>query len=188
MIAAMSSAGKADVIAERWLDDREQAAWRAFLSVQARLNAQLGRELQEEFGLSSADFAVLVNLSERDGQQMRIMELARALQWEKSRLSHQLTRMEQRGLLQRSNCDEDRRGAFVLLTAPGRSAVEAAAPRHVAAVRRYLFDEISADQVDALATICRSVLAKLEAGCIESGAGCADPTAGCDEADDLTPG
>jgi DNA-binding MarR family transcriptional regulator len=108
---------------------------------------------------------------------MRVLELARALGWEKSRLSHQLTRMAQRGLIERSNCDEDRRGAFVALTDAGRSTVEAAAPRHVESVRRYLFDELSAEQVDALLAIARGVVERLEATC-----GSAD-AAGCPETD-----
>src|SRR4051794_16258611 len=99
----------------RWLDDREQTAWRAFLDMHARLQVQLGRELQAEAGLSLPDFAVLVQLSEHECT-MRVLELARALGWEKSRLSHQLSRMQQRGLIQRAGCASDRRGAFVELT------------------------------------------------------------------------
>jgi DNA-binding MarR family transcriptional regulator len=162
-----------------WLSAVEQRAWRAFLAVQSQLTAQLGRELQEQSGLSNADFAVLVALSEHTDQRMRILELARAVQWEKSRLSHQLTRMEQRGLLERSNCSEDRRGAFVVLTPQGREAVESAAPKHVDAVRRYLFDEISADQVTALSEICQAVLDRLERGCAGREAECPPPDDGC---------
>jgi DNA-binding MarR family transcriptional regulator len=166
-----------------WLNEVEQRAWRAFLSVQSRLNAQLGREMQEQSGLSNADFAVLVRLSEHPDQRMRILELARALQWEKSRLSHQLTRMEQRGLLERSNCREDRRGAFVVLQPQGREAVESAAPKHVDAVRRYLFDEISAEQVATLTEICQAVLSRLELGCAGREGECGESDAACGGAD-----
>src|SRR5947208_9183310 len=114
----------------RWLDQREQAAWRAYLDMNAKLTARLNREMQDQSGVSIADFSVLVQLSEHVDARMRILELARALGWEKSRLSHQLTRMQQRGLIERSNCSEDRRGAFVVLTDRGRATVEAAAPRH----------------------------------------------------------
>ena len=145
-----------------WLDTDEQQAWRAFLHMHAELTAQLGREMQDEFGLSIADFSVLVQLSEHPDRRLRILELARGLQWEKSRLSHQLTRMEQRGLLERSNCSADRRGAFVVLTDRGLAAVEAAAPRHVAAVRRYVFDGLDATQITALHAIATSVLSRLD--------------------------
>jgi DNA-binding MarR family transcriptional regulator len=155
-----------NAIAEpRWLDAREQGAWRAYLDMNARLQARLNREMQDESGMSIADFSVLVQLSEHEGARMRVLELARALRWEKSRLSHQLTRMQQRGLIERSNCDEDRRGAFVVLTDRGRETVEAAAPRHVEAVRRYLFDGLSPVQVEALGVIARTVVERVEAAC-----------------------
>lgn len=149
----------------RWLDAREQSAWRAYLDMNALLTARLNREMQEESGISIADFSVLVPLSEHPEGRMRVLELARALGWEKSRLSHQLTRMAQRGLIERSNCNEDRRGAFILLTDAGRRTVEAAAPRHVESVRRYLFDELTAEQVDALGEISRAVVERLVATC-----------------------
>jgi DNA-binding MarR family transcriptional regulator len=169
--------------AVRWLDAREQAAWRAYLDMNARLGAQLNREMQEESGLSVADFSVLVQLSEHVGAQMRVLELARALRWEKSRLSHQLTRMQQRGLIERSNCSEDRRGAFIVLTDQGREAVEAAAPRHVESVRRYLFDELTAEQVDALGAIARAVTDRLDAGCAGVTDTCEDSADPCGAAD-----
>jgi DNA-binding MarR family transcriptional regulator len=149
----------------RWLDAREQSAWRAYLEMNAKLSARLNREMQDESGISIADFSVLVQLSEHVDARMRVLELARALGWEKSRLSHQLTRMQQRGLVERSNCNEDRRGAFVVLTDQGRDAVDAAAPRHVEAVRRYLFDGLTAEQVDALGEVARSVVGRIETAC-----------------------
>jgi DNA-binding MarR family transcriptional regulator len=151
--------------APRWLDVREQAAWRAYLEMNAKLTARLNREMQEQSGISIADFSVLVQLSEHLDARMRVLELARALGWEKSRLSHQLTRMQQRGLIERSNCSEDRRGAFVVLTDRGRATVETAAPRHVESVRRYMFDELRPDQVDALGEIAQHVVTLLEARC-----------------------
>lgn len=150
--------------ATRWLSAHEQRAWRAYLDMNNRLLARLNRELQDQSGLSIADFSVLVQLSEHLDARMRVLELARALRWEKSRLSHQLTRMQQRGLVERSNCSEDRRGAFIVLTDRGRAAVETAAPRHVESVRRYLFDILPADQVDALGAIAGAVLDRLDAG------------------------
>jgi DNA-binding MarR family transcriptional regulator len=149
----------------RWLNEDEQRAWRAFLDMQAQLNARLNRELQDGAGLSSADFAVLVSLSEHADGRVRVLELARGLQWEKSRLSHQLTRMSARGLIERSNCSEDRRGAVIVLTVAGRDAVEAAAPIHVAGVRRYLFDGLDDSQVATLYAIGSATVERLAAEC-----------------------
>src|SRR3954453_1155015 len=158
--------------APRWLDAREQTAWRAYLDMNALLTARLNKEMQDESGISISDFSVLVALSEHAEGRMRVLELARRLGWEKSRLSHQLTRMQQRGLVDRSNCNEDRRGAFIVLTDQGRAAVEAAAPRHVESVRRYLFDELSSEQVDALGAIAKTVVDRLIATCSGAGEGC----------------
>lgn len=158
----------------RWLTAREQEAWRAYLDMTAKLTARLNHEMQAESGISIADFSVLVQLSEHVDARMRILELARALGWEKSRLSHQLSRMQQRGLVERSNCSEDRRGAFIILTDKGRRTVVAAAPRHVEAVRRYVFDHLGGEHVEALRDIGRSVTGVLEAAC----AGREDP---CDD-------
>lgn len=149
----------------RWLEPGEQASWRAYLDMTAKLNARLNREMQEHSAISIADFSVLVQLSEHLEGKMRVLELARALGWEKSRLSHQLTRMQQRGLVERSNCTEDRRGAFVLLTDRGRSTIDAAAPLHVEAVRRYVFDQLSPDQVTALGELSLKVVELLDAAC-----------------------
>lgn len=145
----------------RWLDEREQATWRSFLHMHARLSAQLGRELQDSSSLSQADYSVLVQVSEQPDRRVRILELARALLWEKSRLSHQLTRMEQRGLLARVQCPEDRRGAFIELTEAGSSALAEVAPLHVESVRRYLFEGLSPEQVENFHDVCETVLARL---------------------------
>jgi DNA-binding MarR family transcriptional regulator len=154
------------------LSAREQAAWRAYIEMNALLTLRLNREMQDGSGISISDFSVLAPLSEHPEGRMRVLALARALGWEKSRLSHQLTRMQQRGLIERSNCDEDRRGAFVVLTAAGRQTVEAAAPRHVESLRRYVFDELSAEQVEALGTIARAVVDRLITTCGGSAEGC----------------
>jgi DNA-binding MarR family transcriptional regulator len=166
-----------EAMTPRWLDAREQTAWRAYLDMNAKLSARLNREMQEQCGISIADFSVLVQLSEHVDARMRVLELARSLGWEKSRLSHQLTRMQQRGLIDRSNCSEDRRGAFIVLTDAGRASVDSAAPRHVESVRRYLFDGLTSDQVDALGAIARTVVDQVLAGCTDRDDACA---ASCD--------
>lgn len=167
--AAMTSATRP---APRWLDAREQAAWRAYLDMTAKLTARLNRDMQQQSGISIADYSVLVQLSEHLDARMRVLELARALGWEKSRLSHQLTRMQQRGLIERSNCSEDRRGAWIVLTEHGRQTVEEAAPRHVESVRRYVFGELDDDQVEALGRISRNVADAIDTACAASGEAC----------------
>lgn len=145
----------------RWLDEREQAAWRAYLRMQSRLQAELHRRLQADSGLSIADFDVLVALTDRPDERVRVLELATSLEWEKSRLSHHLARMQKRGLITREECDDDGRGNFVVLTPEGRAAIEAAAPGHVETVRDLVFDAVSDADVDALARISAAVLERL---------------------------
>ena len=146
----------------RWLTDREQLAWRGLLTMWTRLNAQLAREMAADSDLSMADFSVLVALTDTCAGRTRAFTLAEALQWEKSRLSHQLARMEKRGLIERTECAEDGRGQVVGVTAAGRAAIEAAAPAHVAAVRRLFLDALSEEQVDALAGITRAALRRID--------------------------
>lgn len=146
----------------RWLSDDEQRAWRAFVSLQAKLNAQLNRELQAESELSLADFEVLVRLTDRDDPRARAFELATDMQWEKSRLSHHLARMQRRGLIDRAGCPEDARGSYIELTAEGRRAIEQAAPGHVESVRRLVFDQLTPEQVQTLRTISETVLDQLD--------------------------
>jgi DNA-binding MarR family transcriptional regulator len=146
-----------------WLDDREQQAWRGFVSLNAQLQGRIRRSLQEHSGLSDADYGVLVVLSEAPGGRLRVFELGAALGWEKSRLSHQLRRMEARGLVEREGCDTDRRGANVVLTRPGRAAIRAAAPQHVADVREWFVAPLTPAQLDALTEITDTVLAHLDA-------------------------
>jgi DNA-binding MarR family transcriptional regulator len=152
----------------QWLTADEQQAWRSFLRVQGLLPLALNRGLQASGSdLSLSDFGVLVMLSEAPGRRMRVLELARALQWEKSRLSHQLRRMAERGLVSRSNCSEDKRGAFIEITADGLAAVEAAAPPHVATVRANFFDALDEQDVADLARICAAVTKQIEQDCGE---------------------
>lgn len=144
----------------RWLDDREQRAWRGFLRMHAQVTSSLRRQMHRDTGLSYADYEVLVHLSEAPDGRLRAFQLGEALHWEKSRVSHQLSRMEARGLVARAGCPTDRRGAFIDITATGRQAIEAAAPLHVAEVRRSFFDALAPDQVDALSEIADSILAR----------------------------
>lgn len=145
----------------RWLTEEEQRLWRDFLRMHSELQAVVGRDLQSRSGLSSGDFEVLVHLTDTPEHRLRVTELAHAMRWERSRLSHQLARMEKRGLIARRECPEDARGAFVVLTPEGLDAIESAAPAHVETVRGVLFDALTPRQLTELADICASVLAGL---------------------------
>ncbi|WP_216853512.1 MarR family winged helix-turn-helix transcriptional regulator [Phytoactinopolyspora halotolerans] len=146
----------------RWLDDEEQRAWRSFVRMTEKLNARLHRQLQTDSELSLSDFAVLVGLTDVPTESLRVSELAAALEWEKSRVSHQITRMERRGLVERVDCPNDGRSAFVNLTACGRKAIEAAAPQHVETVRTLFLDHLTRAQLKALGTIADQVLEYLD--------------------------
>lgn len=145
----------------RWLNEREARAWRGYERMQTRLEAQLARDLQHDCGMSMADFEVLVHLSESPEGRLRAFELVDSMEWEKSRLSHHLSRMEGRGLVARVECDTDARGSYVTLTVQGRKAIEAAAPLHVEHVRRHLIDLLEPDHLDALGEISERVLERL---------------------------
>jgi DNA-binding MarR family transcriptional regulator len=146
----------------RWLTDNERRAWRGYLDMNAQLTARLHRQLQAHSGLSLADFDVLVQLTDRSEPRMRVRELAEALQWEKSRLSHHLTRMQKRNLIFREDCRDDARGAFISLTDQGRQAIEQAAPSHVETVRDLVFDHLTRDEVATLTAISERVLDRLD--------------------------
>ncbi|MBB2748916.1 UNVERIFIED_ORG: DNA-binding MarR family transcriptional regulator [Microbispora rosea subsp. rosea] len=146
----------------RWLDPDEQRAWRAYLRMQGRLTARLNRQLQADSGLSLADYEVLVHLTDREEGRLRPYELQRDLQWEQSRLSHHLTRMQRRGLVRREECADDGRGAYVVITEEGRRAITAAAPGHVETVRRLFFDGLTREQITALERLAADVLGRLD--------------------------
>jgi DNA-binding MarR family transcriptional regulator len=145
----------------RWLDDDEQHAWRSYLRMAGKLSAHLNRQLQADSDLSLADFDVLVHLTDVPERRLRVVELARELEWEKSRLSHHVARMERRGLVRREECEDDGRGSYIVLTPTGLAAIEAAAPGHVETVRQAVFDGLSREQVTALGQVADQVLARL---------------------------
>jgi DNA-binding MarR family transcriptional regulator len=144
-----------------WLSEDEQRAWRTYLRMGSLLPAALNRQLQQDCGLTLPEYEVLVQLSEAPEHRLRPFQICAAVNWEQSRLSHQLTRMERRKLVTRQECAADGRGAFVSLTAAGAAAIAEAAPRHVAAVRRLIFDRLSADQRAAFEECCEAIIAGL---------------------------
>ncbi|GGZ31935.1 transcriptional regulator [Streptomyces inusitatus] len=125
--------------ATRWLSDDEQCTWRTHLDVSRLLMHQLEKDLQP-FGLTNNDYEILVNLSESEDQRMRMSDLAAATLQSKSRLSHQITRMENTGLVRRENCESDRRGLYAVLTDEGMATMRKVAPHHVGSVRKHFID------------------------------------------------
>ena len=158
----------------QWLTDDQQRAWRGLLQMSSRLDARLNRDLQQASGLSLADYDVLVLLTEAPDGRLRMFQLMEDLQWEQSRLSHHIARMQRRGLVAREECTTDKRGAFVVLTDAGRDAIEKAAPCHVDLVRRLVFDGLSEEQVAMLESFVSRVLFRLaEPGSEPRGSGAA---------------
>jgi DNA-binding MarR family transcriptional regulator len=143
----------------RWLDAREERAWRALQMMQMRLEGELARQLSSESGLSYQDYTVLVALTGQPEGRMRAFELGALLGWEKSRLSHHVKRMADRGLVKKEKCASDRRGSFVSVTAAGHKEIEAAAPGHVNAVRELFVDRLTRDQLEAIADAAETVMA-----------------------------
>ncbi|GAA2152321.1 MULTISPECIES: MarR family winged helix-turn-helix transcriptional regulator [Glycomyces] len=146
----------------QWLSPREQRSWRAFIRLNQKLTARLGSELQSNAKLSGPDFAILVALTDEPAGRLRFQELAKAIEFEQSRLSHQIGRMIKRGLVAREECAEDGRGAFVTITAQGRETIEAAAPKHVAAVRRLVLDAVSPEEFDTLGDLAERIIKHLD--------------------------
>ncbi|MEU6079637.1 MarR family transcriptional regulator [Streptomyces sp. NPDC047108] len=135
----------------RWLTDQEQRAWRTHLDVNKLLMHQLEKDLQP-FGLTNNDYEILVNLSESEELRMRMSDLAAATLQSKSRLSHQITRMENAGLVRREHCESDRRGLYAVLTDLGSETMRKVAPHHVESVRRHFIDLLPAEELEALRT------------------------------------
>jgi DNA-binding MarR family transcriptional regulator len=144
----------------KWLNEDETRAWKGLTLMQFQLFALIGRELADT-ELSFQDYIVLAELSEREDNRARLTELGRQLGWEKSRISHHVTRMEQRGLVEKVRCDTDQRSWFVTVTKEGRDAIAAAAPHHVATVRKYFVDLLTDQQIRMLEQITTTVLGQL---------------------------
>jgi DNA-binding MarR family transcriptional regulator len=140
----------------RWLDPDQKAAWDSFIRMRETLIGRLSRLVQSDSGMSAADYLVLAKLTEAGGR-MRVLELARLLEWEKSRMSHQTRRMTQRGLVAREECPDDARGAFVVATPAGYQAIEEAAPIHVEHVRRLFVDALTPEQLSTFGRLSQRV-------------------------------
>jgi DNA-binding MarR family transcriptional regulator len=139
----------------------EQRAWRAYLEATVLLFDALDRELQRDAHMPHAYYEILVRLSEAEDRSLRMSQLADRTRSSRSRLSHAVARLEERGWVVRRDCEEDRRGQVAQLTEEGFAVLAAAAPGHVSAVRRHLIDRLAPEQLRALAEIGEAVVAGL---------------------------
>jgi DNA-binding MarR family transcriptional regulator len=143
-----------------WLSDEQQRVWRDYLTMTQRLATAMNRQLQQDCGLSLADYDVLVALQEQPG--CRISDLGARLGWEQSRLSHQLSRMRSRGLVARSASTDDRRAATIALTDEGRAALDSAAPGHAQLVHDVVFAHLRATDLRTVQRWTSDVLGRLD--------------------------
>ena len=142
--------------------DEEWDAWRAFARIRLQLDRALAERLEANAGISSADYVVLLVLFEAEDRRLRAVRIAGLIAWEKSRLSHHLTRMEQRGLVRREDCDDDLRGKWVVLTNDGRRAVLKAMRDHNRALREYFFDVVTDEEQAVLSRLSDRVLGAID--------------------------
>lgn len=146
----------------RWLTKEQQVHWRAWLTASKGLTDQLSRELQEQHGLTITDYEILVRLSESENNSIRMSDLATKTLLSRSRLSHQVDRMESAGLIERQICSDDRRGQLAVLTKVGIKALAVAAPDHVLGVRKYLVDLLSDEEYKALGSAAKKIADHLD--------------------------
>lgn len=138
--------------------DREWESWRTFMSMRRELEVALERQLQRDAKISMAEYGVLLTLFESPDRQLRGNELGRALSWEKSRVSHQVSRMEKKGLVERRECDTDARGTWIAITADGKRAVLGVMREHSATLRSLFFDVVTPAELDAINAASQRVL------------------------------
>ena len=146
----------------RWLNSRQAAVWQAYLHMNQQLYATLEDQLARDSGLSGADYKVLVPLSETPGGVLRARELCTEIGWDRSRLSHHVSRMEKRGLVAREDCAADARGLMLRLTTAGRKAIQGAAPNHAESVQHFFFDLVSDEELTTLDSVFNRVLENLK--------------------------
>ncbi|MGB0099696.1 MAG: MarR family transcriptional regulator [Nocardioides sp.] len=147
-----------------WLDEDEQRSWRALLMGMTLLMGRLDDDLQRSCDLSLVEYEILVRLSEREGRQMRMAQLADALAHSRSRITHTITRMERAGLVVRRSSPEDGRGVVAAVTDEGADLLARMAPLHVAGVRAHLVDLVSREDFAAVGRVMNAVADHLVAG------------------------
>ncbi|MFF1323168.1 MarR family winged helix-turn-helix transcriptional regulator [Streptomyces chartreusis] len=146
----------------RWLTSTEAEVWATYRRLRRELQRAQDQQLQRDSGLSAADYALLAPLSESEDGVLRARDLGAEVGWERSRLSHQISRMEKRGLVAREACADDARGSMVRLTGRGRSVIEAAAPGHAETVRRLFFDPLTPAEADSFGVLLEKILKAVE--------------------------
>jgi DNA-binding MarR family transcriptional regulator len=147
--------------APRWLSADEQRAWRTYVEASKVLFDALDRQLQRDADMPHAYSEILVRLSEAEDRALRMSELADRTLSSRSRLSHAVARLEERGWVAREDCPTDRRGQIARLTEAGFATLAAAAPGHVNAVREILIDQLTSEQLDQLTTIGETIVAQV---------------------------
>ena len=143
------------------MDARQLRVWRDFVETGDQLRSLLASRLQSESDLSSADYSVLLALSEAQGKRMRSSELADHVGWERSRLSHHLGRMEARGLVGREKCLTDNRGSEIVLTGPGASQFRRASAPHLRAVQELFLEALDDELLAKVDDVTRALRAHL---------------------------
>jgi DNA-binding MarR family transcriptional regulator len=146
----------------RWLDDAEQHAWRQLAAVILKLPSELETQLQRDAGMSHFEYWVVALLSEAPERTLRMSQLASQANASLSRLSHVVSRLQRRGWVTRRPCPDDARATLAVLTDDGSEQVVAAAPGHVATVRRLVFDGLDPDDVGDLARLCAAILERID--------------------------
>lgn len=146
----------------RWLTDGEQDLWRTIREFLWQFPSAMDRQLLRDSQMQSGEYSVLAVLSEAPTPSLRPADMAEALRWDRSRLSHLLRRMEAKGLISRCSDETDRRGHQIGLTEQGLETVKSAAPHHVTFVRETLFDSLDADELKALESALPKILDSLE--------------------------
>ena len=149
----------------RWLTADEQRVWRLFLTACQSLFSAIEAQLLHESGLPHGYYEILVHLSEAPGRALRMTQLAKASTYSKSRLSHAVSRLEEKGWVVREDCETDRRGQIARLTDEGFAVLETAAPGHVEQVRRSLIDALTPEQVAQLGKISAAIVAATASTC-----------------------
>ena len=152
-------------VATRWLTKEQQSAWRSYIEAVRLLQEALDAQLQADADMPHAYYEILVRLSEAPGRKLRMAELANGTQSSRSRVSHAVARLEERGWVRREPCPSDRRGQLAVLTEDGFAALAAAAPGHVARVRETVIDPLSREQLRALADASTAITEAIRAAC-----------------------
>lgn len=143
------------------MSNDEQRMWRRYRDVNQLLDLAIERQLQRDASMSLSDYSVLVSLSEADGRGLRARDLGSVLGWDRSRVSHQVRRMEGRGLVAKGECAEDGRGTIVTLTQEGAEAISRVAPKHVEKVRELFVDVLTEGEISTLTDIYERVASRI---------------------------